>query len=132
MFRVHCSKLHLKINVTITLRINILLCTKKYYLEIMLFFKLTARMSKSDIEGAFSHFRKKCFFTLSSAWKIASGIALTEKKNIRNIYKTSGLLNVFWGKTIGLLNTIKMSSGYEEAPLAVWQSLNFQGLISRI
>lgn len=40
---------------------------------------LTDLMSRSWRLGIFSHFRKKCFLTLSSAWKMARGIALCRK-----------------------------------------------------
>lgn len=42
--------------------------------------KLTERMSKSCRLGIFSHLRRKCFFTLGSAWKMARGMALMESQ----------------------------------------------------
>lgn len=42
----------------------------------MLIWTLTVRMSNSCRLGIFNHLRRKCFFTLGSAWKIARGMAL--------------------------------------------------------
>lgn len=38
---------------------------------------LTSRMSKLSRTEFLSHLRRKCFFTLGSAWKIARGMALS-------------------------------------------------------
>lgn len=45
----------------------------------MFVYKLTERMSKSCRLGIFNHLRRKCFVTLGSAWKMASGMALMEE-----------------------------------------------------
>lgn len=42
---------------------------------------LTVRMSKSWREELLSHFRRKCFLTVGSAWKMASGMALGEERH---------------------------------------------------
>lgn len=39
-------------------------------------------MSKSCRLGIFSHLRRKCFFTLGSAWKMARGMALMETQSV--------------------------------------------------
>lgn len=44
--------------------------------------RLTERMSKSCRLGIFSHFRRKCFLTLGSAWKMARGMALVETQSV--------------------------------------------------
>lgn len=44
--------------------------------------KLTERMSRSCRLGIFSHLRRKCFFTLGSAWNMARGMALMETQSV--------------------------------------------------
>lgn len=46
--------------------------------------KLTERMSRSCRLGIFNHLRRKCFFTLGSAWKIARGMALRRDTQMSN------------------------------------------------
>lgn len=58
----------------------------------MLVHRLTERMSKSCRLGIFNHLRRKCFFTLASAWKMARGIALIDRNTNVSGSNTSTML----------------------------------------
>lgn len=58
----------------------------------MLVHRLTERMSKSCRLGIFNHLRRKCFFTLASAWKMARGIALIDRNTNVSGSNTSTIL----------------------------------------
>lgn len=63
-----------------------------HQLNKMCVYKLTERMSKSCMLGIFNHLRRKCFFTLGSAWKMARGMALMEKYTNQSVSHSKLLL----------------------------------------
>lgn len=88
----------------------------------MLVHRLTERMSKSCRLGIFNHLRRKCFFTLASAWKMARGIALIDRNTNVSGSNTSAILESACFQTSGIGKAILTFYLIQCIIMTVWVS----------